>query len=52
VSRRSGFHSAGDGVAVPGMVAQRRGRPRGAGGDGGDTLRWSDVTTLSSMDAG
>jgi hypothetical protein len=52
VSCRSGFHITGDGAAVPEMVAQRRGWPRGAGGDGGDALRWSDVTALSCIGAG
>jgi hypothetical protein len=45
-------HSAGDGVAVPGMAAQRRGWPHSAGGDGGDALHWSDVKMLSRMGAG
>jgi hypothetical protein len=34
------------------MVAQRRGWPHRAGGDGGDTLHWSDVTTLSRVGVG
>jgi hypothetical protein len=47
-----GFHNAGDGAAVPEMVAQRRGWPHRAGGDGGDVLHWSDVTALSRAGAG
>jgi hypothetical protein len=42
-----GFHSAGDDAAVPGMVAQWRGWPYRAGGDGGDALHWSGVTAPS-----
>jgi hypothetical protein len=38
MSSRPGLHSAGDGAAVLGMVAQQRGWPHRAEGDGGDTL--------------
>jgi hypothetical protein len=37
---------------VLGMVAQRRGWPHRARGDGGDALRWSDVTASSRAGAG
>jgi hypothetical protein len=37
---------------VPGMVAQWRGWPHRAGGDGGDALYWSDVTALSYVGVG
>jgi hypothetical protein len=47
-----GSHGAGDGAAVPGLVAQQRGWPHRAGGDGGDALHWSDVTVLSRAGAG
>jgi hypothetical protein len=47
-----GSHSAGDGAAVPGMVAQQRGWPHRAGGDGGDVLHWSGVTASSRAGAG
>jgi hypothetical protein len=43
----SGPHSAGDDVAVPGRTAQWRGWPHRAGSDGGDVLRWPDVTAPS-----
>jgi hypothetical protein len=47
-----GFHNAWDGAAVPGMVTQWRGWPHRAGSDGGDVLRWSDVTMSSCAGAG
>jgi hypothetical protein len=34
------------------MVAQRRGWPHRAGGDGGDALHWSDVMASSRAGAG
>jgi hypothetical protein len=43
----SGPHGVGDDPAVPGMVAQRRGWPHKAGGDGGDVLHHRRVTALS-----
>jgi hypothetical protein len=48
----TGSHSAGDGVAVPRKVAQWRGWPHRAESDGGDALRWSDVTAPSWAGAG
>jgi hypothetical protein len=47
-----GSHSVGDGAAVLGMVAQRRGWPHRADGDGGDALHWSDVTVSSRASVG
>jgi hypothetical protein len=47
-----GSRDAGDGRTGPGMVAQRRGWPKRARGDGGDALHWSDVTVLSHMGVG
>jgi hypothetical protein len=47
-----GFHSTGDGAAVPGMVAQRQGWPHRAEGDGRDALHWSGVTASSCAGAG
>jgi hypothetical protein len=42
-----GSHNTGDGVAVPGMTAQRRGWRHKAEGDRGVALHWPDVTVLS-----
>jgi hypothetical protein len=42
-----GSHGAGDGVAVPAMVAQRRGWPHRAGSDGEDAACWPNVTVPS-----
>jgi hypothetical protein len=47
-----GFHNVRDGAAVPGMVAQRRGWPYRAGGDGRDALHWSGVTVPSCAGEG
>jgi hypothetical protein len=47
-----GFHSAGDGAAALGMVAQRRGRPLWANGDRGDAPHWSVVTASSRAGVG
>jgi hypothetical protein len=44
-----GSHSVGDGTAVHGMIAQRRGCPHRARGDRGDALHWPDVTVSSRM---
>jgi hypothetical protein len=40
-------HNAGDGAAVPGMVALQWGWPHRADSDGGDTPHWFDVTASS-----
>jgi hypothetical protein len=44
---RSGLHSVGNGSAMPGMAAHRRGWLHRAGGDRGDALHLSCVTTSS-----
>jgi hypothetical protein len=46
-----GPHSTGDGATVLGMVAQRRGWPHRADGDGGDVPHWSNVAALSRASA-
>jgi hypothetical protein len=46
-----GSHSTGDGAAVLGMVAQRRGWPHRADGDKGDMPHWSDVSASSRASA-
>jgi hypothetical protein len=47
-----GSHNVRDGAAVLRMVAQQRGWPHRAGGDGGDAPHWSDVTASSRAGAG
>jgi hypothetical protein len=47
-----GSHSAGDDAAMPGTAAQWRRWPHRARGDGGDALRWPDVTAPSEAARG